>query len=52
MHESHMTVLCAGDELRRLERWAALRPDVKFTHIGLARGRTRSPSTCSRRCSG
>ncbi len=37
-----MTVLCEGDELRRLERWAALRPDVKFTHIALARGRTAS----------
>ncbi|USC48250.1 hypothetical protein K7395_16630 [Streptomyces filamentosus] len=42
MYESHMTVLCEGDELRRLERWAALRPDVKFTHIALARGRTAS----------
>ncbi|MEU6937860.1 hypothetical protein ACFUJX_08405 [Streptomyces rubiginosohelvolus] len=37
-----MTVLCEGDELRRLERWAALRPEVKFTHIALARGRTAS----------
>ncbi|MFF2227808.1 hypothetical protein ACFVV7_31335 [Streptomyces globisporus] len=37
-----MTVLCEGDELRRLERWAALRPDVEFTHIALARGRTAS----------
>ncbi|MFD4025618.1 hypothetical protein ACFWRV_19190 [Streptomyces sp. NPDC058576] len=37
-----MTLLCEGDELRRLERWAALRPDVKFTHIELARGRTAS----------
>ncbi|MFD0423389.1 hypothetical protein [Streptomyces parvus] len=37
-----MTVLCEGDELRRLERWAALRSDVKFTHIALARGRTAS----------
>ncbi|MGW0643408.1 hypothetical protein [Streptomyces badius] len=37
-----MTVLCEGDELRRLERWAALRPDVKFTHIALARGRAAS----------
>ncbi|MFD4000646.1 hypothetical protein [Streptomyces rubiginosohelvolus] len=37
-----MTVLCEGGELRRLERWAALRPDVKFTHIALARGRTAS----------
>lgn len=37
-----MTVLCEDDELRRLERWAALRPDVKFTHIALARGRTAS----------
>ncbi|MFF8986802.1 hypothetical protein ACF08E_25955 [Streptomyces globisporus] len=37
-----MTVLCEGDELRRLEGWAALRPDVKFTHIALARGRTAS----------
>ncbi|GGR79533.1 hypothetical protein [Streptomyces rubiginosohelvolus] len=37
-----MTVLCEGDELRRLERWAALRPEVKFTHISLARGRTAS----------
>ncbi|WP_097883864.1 hypothetical protein [Streptomyces sp. st140] len=37
-----MTVLCEGGELRRLERWAALRPEVKFTHIALARGRTAS----------
>ncbi len=42
MYESHLTVLCEGDELRRLERWSALRPDVKFTHIALARGRTAS----------
>ncbi|MEU2799513.1 MULTISPECIES: hypothetical protein [unclassified Streptomyces] len=42
VYESHVTVLCEGAELRRLERWAALRPDVKFTHIALARGRTAS----------
>ncbi|WP_420706368.1 MULTISPECIES: hypothetical protein [unclassified Streptomyces] len=42
MYESHLTVLCEGDELSRLERWAARRPDVKFTHIALARGRTAS----------
>ncbi|MFI5808286.1 hypothetical protein [Streptomyces sp. NPDC051561] len=41
MYESHLTVLCHGDELRRLERWAATRPaHVKFTHITLDRGRT------------
>ncbi|MFI1186515.1 hypothetical protein [Streptomyces californicus] len=39
MYESHLTVLCEGDELRRLERWAARRPDVRFTHIALARRR-------------
>ncbi|MFG3407559.1 hypothetical protein [Streptomyces sp. NPDC048142] len=37
-----MTLLCEGDELRRLEHWAARRPGVKFTHIALARGRTAS----------
>lgn len=37
-----MTLLCEGDELRRLERWAARRHGVKFTHIALARGRTAS----------
>lgn len=37
-----MTVLCDGDELHRLERWAEHRSDVKFTHIELARGRTTS----------
>ncbi|MFJ2023466.1 hypothetical protein ACIODW_06570 [Streptomyces sp. NPDC087897] len=42
MYESHLTVLCDGGELRRLERWAARRPDMKFTHIALARGRTAS----------
>ncbi|WP_233435847.1 hypothetical protein [Streptomyces anulatus] len=42
MYESHMTLLCEGDELRRLERWAARRQGVKFTHIALARGRTAS----------
>ncbi|MFJ6609996.1 hypothetical protein ACIQPT_06910 [Streptomyces sp. NPDC091289] len=42
MYESHMTLLCEGDELRRLERWAGRRPGVKFTHIALARGRTAS----------
>ncbi|WP_329457483.1 hypothetical protein [Streptomyces sp. NBC_01497] len=42
VYESHITVLCEGDELRRLERWAAARAGVKFTHIALARGRTAS----------
>ncbi|WP_341830023.1 hypothetical protein [Streptomyces liangshanensis] len=42
MYESHVTVLCGGDELGRLERWAARRGGVKFTHIELARGRTSS----------
>ncbi|WP_327235402.1 hypothetical protein [Streptomyces sp. NBC_01317] len=42
MYESHVTVLCDGDELGRLERWAAHRRGVKFTHIELARGRTTS----------
>ncbi|MEU3056834.1 hypothetical protein [Streptomyces griseus] len=42
MYESHLTLLCEGDELRRLERWAGLRQGVKFTHIVLARGRTAS----------
>lgn len=42
MYESHMTVLCDGDELRGLERWAERRGGVKFTHIELARGRTAS----------
>ncbi|MGW7411304.1 hypothetical protein [Streptomyces sp. NPDC054863] len=41
MYESHLTVLCDGDELRRLELWADARRDsVKFTHIALSRGRT------------
>lgn len=42
VYESHVTLLCEGDELRRLERWAVRRPGVKFTHIALARGRTAS----------
>ncbi|GGX09515.1 hypothetical protein GCM10010353_26170 [Streptomyces chryseus] len=37
-----MTVLCDGEELRRLEQWAAHRSGVKFTHIELARGRSAS----------
>ncbi|MFF3613764.1 hypothetical protein [Streptomyces sp. NPDC002580] len=37
-----MTVLCDGDELRGLERWAERQDGVKFTHIELARGRTAS----------
>ncbi|CAM5350667.1 hypothetical protein GCM10010329_40900 [Streptomyces spiroverticillatus] len=41
MYESHLTVLCHGEELRRLERWAAARTHrVKFTHIALDRGRS------------
>ncbi|MET7365455.1 hypothetical protein ABZS61_06425 [Streptomyces sp. NPDC005566] len=42
MYESHMTVLCDGDELRRLQRWAEQRGGVKFTHIQLAQGLTAS----------
>ncbi|MER5891817.1 hypothetical protein [Streptomyces sp. NPDC001876] len=42
MYESHMTVLCDGDELRELQRWAERRRGVKFTHIQLARGLTAS----------
>ncbi len=40
--ESHLTVECAGDEeTEALARWAAARA-LRFTHIVLARGRTRS----------
>ncbi|MFJ6701078.1 hypothetical protein ACIQM4_34190 [Streptomyces sp. NPDC091272] len=50
VYESHLTVLCDGDELRRLENWSrAHGDDVKFAHIALERGRTPSQPMLSLR---